>query len=191
MNTRYEKGEFEYLSWQRKRAALRSLLYFAIIMAVFFAGLLTTKTRNNMLTVVAVVGVLPLGKSLVNLIMLFRSKPATEALREGLAPYGERFHVMYNMLLSSPERVYPLDVIVVRDHSVYAYVSKTKTPLDQLEKYLKNLLSNHGKGNVNVKVYSQESELLKRLEKMDEMEHKTELEAFENKIVEIIGSMCL
>ena len=47
------KGTRNYLKTQRKYEIIRTVLYFAISLSLFAAGYITTKTRLNLLTLVA------------------------------------------------------------------------------------------------------------------------------------------
>lgn len=163
MKNRPQKGDFNYLSWQKKFTLIRTLAYFLIVFAVFLIGYITTKTRNNLLTVVAILGVLPAGKSLVNTIMFLRFKPAAETLKNSLKEAEDKITILYNMMISSSEKIYFADCIAISNHSVYLYITNEKTDEKKVEKYLKNVLSNHGKGNVNIKAYTSSSEFLSRL----------------------------
>ena len=69
------KGTFGYLEKKKRNAILWTILCFGISLAVFLAGYLTTGTRKNLLTVVAVLGCLPACKSIVNLITLIGLSP--------------------------------------------------------------------------------------------------------------------
>ena len=68
------KGTQYYLKTQRKYEILRTILYFAISLSLFIAGWITTKSRLNLLTVVAILGCLPACKSVVGMIMFIRYK---------------------------------------------------------------------------------------------------------------------
>lgn len=189
MLNRPRKGDFNYLCWQKKYTSVRSAAYFGIVLAVFVIGLITTKTRNNMLTVVAILGVLPAGKSLVNTFMYIKFKPVGESFHKILQPFEKNVHILYNMLISSSEKVTFIDCIAVFEQSVYLYSPNKKTDTKKMEKYLKNLLSNSGKGNVNVKFYQSDKEFIKRLSQLKR--DSGDSEKLENKIIEIIGSFCL
>ena len=63
------KGEYEYPIKQRNKVLIRTFVYFLLPILIFVMGYLSTKTKTNLLTVVAIVGLLPGCKSLVNLIM--------------------------------------------------------------------------------------------------------------------------
>ena len=57
-----EKGTFEYLKRKKNQNLLIMLISFAVVFAVFFAGLAVFKSRNNYCTLIATVLVLPAAK---------------------------------------------------------------------------------------------------------------------------------
>ena len=52
----------------------------------------------------------------------------------------------------------------------------------KVEKYLKNVLSNHGKGNVNIKAYKSSSEFLSRLKTAKDLQSNEENSNFDGEI---------
>lgn len=191
MKNRPLKGDIRYLDWQKKYTALRTSVYFLIVIAVFLAGLITTKTRNNVLTVVAILGVLPASKSFVNTLMYIRFKGVDEQFHQAMQPFEEHMHIFYNMLVSSKDKINFINCIAIFDHSVYLFSTEDKTDAREFEKYMKNILSNHGKGNVNVKLYKSQKEFLNRLSALKREKGETRNEESEKKIIDIIGPFCL
>ena len=66
-----EKGKPGYLNYKKKAEILRTVIYFAIVAAIFLLGYTQTHTRLNLMTVVAVLGCLPASKALVGVITRF------------------------------------------------------------------------------------------------------------------------
>ena len=66
-----EKGKPGYLNYKKKAEILRTVIYFAIVAAIFLLGYTQTHTRLNLMTVVAVLGCLPASKALVGVIARF------------------------------------------------------------------------------------------------------------------------
>ena len=60
------KGTFGYLDTQKVYEIIRTVLFYSISIAIFVTGYVTTGTKKNLLTIVAVLGVLPASKSLVS-----------------------------------------------------------------------------------------------------------------------------
>ena len=67
--TKAKKGEYSYLSWRKKQEILKTTVLFGISAAIFVMGYFSTGSKNNLLTVVAVLGCLPASKSAVSMIM--------------------------------------------------------------------------------------------------------------------------
>ena len=55
---RIEKGTPGYLDYKKKVEIIRTVIYFLLVAAIFTLGYVQTKTRSNLLTVVAILGCL-------------------------------------------------------------------------------------------------------------------------------------
>ena len=69
MKSKVQKGQYGYLSYKKKFSAIVTIGMFALSLAIFIMGYVTTKTNANLLTVVAVLGCLPASKSAVSMLM--------------------------------------------------------------------------------------------------------------------------
>ena len=56
------KGQYGYMDKQRKRVIITTISYYAISLAIFAMGYITTGSKRNLLTIVAVLGLLPASK---------------------------------------------------------------------------------------------------------------------------------
>ena len=63
------KGCYGYLTRQKKKEIIKTVLFFALSLSVFAIGYATTGTKKNLLTIVAMLGFLPASKSMVSMIM--------------------------------------------------------------------------------------------------------------------------
>ena len=77
------KGMPGYIKDQKKKRILITILLFGISIAVFLTGYLTTHTRNNLLTIVAILGCLPAARSAVGMIMLLPYRSFEEESQGG------------------------------------------------------------------------------------------------------------
>ena len=92
------KGDFGYLSSEKKRRILITSILFAVPLLIFFTALLYFHTRLTIWTVVAVVGCLPACKSLVSLIMIFRARPLDTSVYQKNQPACRKaYHVLRNV----------------------------------------------------------------------------------------------
>ena len=59
---RLKKGDFGYPIYERKVVIIRTAVYFLMSIAVFLLGYFSTGKKENLLTIVAVLGLLPSSK---------------------------------------------------------------------------------------------------------------------------------
>ena len=78
MKNKIQKGCFGYLSYKKKFSTIMTIGMFALSLAIYLMGYITTKSNANLLTVVAVLGCLPASKSAVSMIMYLKAKGASK-----------------------------------------------------------------------------------------------------------------
>lgn len=187
----FYKGDFAYLKKQQKKTALTTLVYFSMALLVFFIGYITTKTRNNLLTVVAILGVLPASKSAVGMIMYLRVKPIGENVHDMARPFEQKMTILYHMLLSSEEKIIFAECVAIYEHSLFLLCKNMKVDEKKLCAYLKKILANQGKGNVTVKLYRDEAPFFERLKTILQVQKKETATETEKKLKEILCGVSL
>lgn len=138
------KGSFEYLKKKKRNAIIRTAIYFLISVSIFIAGYLTTKTRANLLTIVAVLGCLPACKSAVNMIMLIRAKGCSHEAYEKIHPLEGRLIGMYDMFFTSYQKNFPISHMVVDQKVIFCYAENEKLDADAFKEHLNTMLKQGG-----------------------------------------------
>ena len=108
------KGTSGYLRTQKNYEILRTVLYFAISLSLFIAGRVTTGSRENLLTIVAVLGCLPACKSLVEMFMFLRYKGCNEQDAAQIAAHTDGLTGLYDMVFTSYEKNYVIHHMTIR-----------------------------------------------------------------------------
>ena len=114
-----EKGVPGYLDYKKKIEIIRTVIYFGIVAAIFFLGYFQTHTRLNLLTVIAVLGCLPASKALVGVIARMPYKSVDRGLAADVASKTTHLTVCYDMVITSTEKIMPVDCIVISGHNVF------------------------------------------------------------------------
>ena len=107
---RIEKGTPGYLDYKKKVEIIRTVIYFLLVAAIFTLGYVQTKTRSNLLTVVAILGCLPAAKALVGVITRFPYASVDQKLVHEVdtkAPHTTR---VYDLVLTTREKIMPVDL---------------------------------------------------------------------------------
>lgn len=142
---------------------------FAIPLTLFAAGIIATKSRLNLLTVVAVLGMLPASKSLVSMIMYVKSHGITEKDYDRISQLANALTGAYDNVFTTYEKTYEVPSIVVRSGNVCGYVAATYPTLGDLEKHLATCIKKEGY-SVNVKIFDNIDAYKNRLESLVKLE---------------------
>ena len=174
------KGEPDYLKQQKRVVLVKTIVLFTIALAVFLIGYWSTKTKANLLSVVAVLGLLPASKSMVSFIMYLRTPKYSETIVEAAKTTCGEVPVLYNLYLTSYKQNFPLNCIAVRGNNLMGYTEFDTCDSDACEEHLKLITSQNSFKNLNIKIFKN-SELKKfedrlvQLQKADTGKRETEL----------------
>ena len=146
------KGNFGYLSAKRIQVIIRTVLFFGISAALYAAGYLTTGSNKNLLTIVAVLGLLPASKSLVNMIMLLRAAGCSEEARQKIEPLEGRLIGMYDMFFTSYKKNYAISHMVLEDKVILGYTEDLKCDCRACEEHLDMMLKQAGFKDMTIRI---------------------------------------
>lgn len=161
---RVQKGTPGFLDYKRKVEILRTIIYFGIVLLIFLLGYSQTHTRLNMLTVVAVLGCLPASKALVGVISRFPYHSVKENLVKEVKAVTTHLTVGYDMIITSREKIMPIDCIVISGHTVFGYTHYSKVNVQEASRYIRSILVENQFSNANVKILNQYKAFLVRAE---------------------------
>lgn len=188
-----KKGTPGYIQAQKKRYFIWSVAEFAVVVALVVLGYVQTGSRMNLLTVVAVLGCLPASKMLAEFITMAPHKSIDQEKYQEIDQKAPLLTKVYDLIITSSEKVMPIDVIVISGHTVCGYTSNEKTDEGKAAKYLKELLVKHGCEKVTVKIFHEYVPFLSRAEGMNNIAsiEKAEQSRIEQKMKRIILSTAM
>lgn len=175
---RIGKGEYGYIAYARRMAVIRTVVMFVLCLSVFAIGYLTTGTRRNLLTIVAVLGCLPASKSMVNVIMFMRARGCTadahEQIEGVMAPLRETagpvFADAYDLYLTAYQANYPLSHVIAGRGMVTGLCESAGADTSACEKHIEGHLRADGIKDMTVKIYNATDKYISRLKAMTELE---------------------
>ena len=104
-STTQVKNTYGYIDTQKKYEIIRTVLYYGISASLYIAGYLATKSNKNLLTVVAMLGILPATKSLIGMIMFLRYHSCSATFYTKISSVlGDTIPQLYDLVFTS-ERV--------------------------------------------------------------------------------------
>ena len=163
------KNTYQYIDSQKTYEIIRTLIYFGISFSLFAAGYIATKSKMNLLTVVAVLGCLPASKSLVSMIMFLRQKSCSEAVKNVVEPVSKGLECLYDLVFTTEKVTYRISHAAYKAKCLVLFSEKA---LDEagLEAHIHEYMNRAGIPGVTVKVYTDLNKYSTRLSGMSALE---------------------
>lgn len=169
---KHTKGESGYLIERQKHAWMWVIGFAAVIAALLIAGVLIWGSNENILTVVAVVLVLPAAHFTVNLIMLAPKKPSSRQIIELTDAAAPDLRRLYDLVIGTSKKPAATHAVVLADSAVVIYVTDDSVEPDFLQKQVDNFL--HGDSIfVHVDVYKSQDKFLNRIRFLEQSLEKS------------------
>lgn len=157
-----EKGQYGYRDHYKKQQFLWILLGGLAILLQLGARRFTEQAAfKNILTVMAIVSVLPVANLAAPFLASFRYKTPELAFYQKLSPYGEQMAVLYDLIITSKELIMPMDGVLVHPQGVFFYCSDPKLPVQKAEAFLNDMFRSN-RLDPHAKVFAEEGAFFKR-----------------------------
>lgn len=169
---RLEKGNYGYFKQKRMDEILKTILMFAVSLSLLFAGYNVSGTKANVLTVVAVLGMLPASKSAVSMIMYLRYHGCSRELFDKLSETTDKLENVqhaYDLVFTTYKVTYEVPSIVVKNGNVCGFCERKNCDLNELNKHISQILSQNGLKST-VKIFDNFDTYLNRVRQLEAVE---------------------
>lgn len=163
------KGEKGYLDYQKKNTVMRTLLLFALSLAIFLTGYFSTGKKENLLTIVAVLGCLPASRSAVNMIMVLRYKGIRDADFFKIKPHVGSCAALCDMVFTSYEKNYEIHHMAFKGNSLIGFTANPDCDPKKCEKHLHDLCVQNNLSDVDIKIFKELPKYINRLDQLQEL----------------------
>ena len=164
------KGTKNYIDSQKKYEVLRTFLYFFMSLSLFIAGYITTKTKTNLLTVVAVVGCLPACKSLISAIMFLRYKSMSKENCARIEDARKTLPQLFDMVFTTYDKNYVVSHMVIAGNTICGFSEDKSFPEKEFQTHIQNVLKTDHYNNVTVKIFTDLNKYLERIRQLEQLE---------------------
>lgn len=164
---KYLKGEYEYAKNHRLKVCILTAFLFIISLSLYLAGYITTKSNKNLLTIVAILGLLPASKSLVSVIMNFRVRTTDISFKTEVDNKIGKLSGMYHMYFTSYDSNFYINHLVITDNSLICFSDDAKFDEKKFKEHLEKHMKIDGIENITIKVFKEKNAYLKRLEELN------------------------
>ena len=161
------KGDAGYIRARKRKILLKTVLEFGIVVALLILGIIETGSRQNLLTVVAILGCLPASKALVELIMVLPHHSISEEMAAEMELNASLLTRVYDMVFTSEKIIMPVEAIVISGNTICGYSSNAKVDMNFITKHLKQYLHMNRFDKVSVKIFDNYTAFATRAEGMN------------------------
>ncbi len=168
------KGTRNYLNSQKKYEIIRTIIFFAIPLSLFIAGYMATKTRMNLLTVVAVLGCLPASKSLISCIMFLRFKSCSNSTCDRLDNCSYNLTELYDMVFTTYSKTYNIAHMVIKENTICGYTEMKNFTEKDFNEHVLKVLKIDGHKNITLKIFTDLNKYIERINQLNVLESETE-----------------
>ena len=166
------KGSFGYLKKQAIKQGLFALGLLAVCATIFLIGFFWLTQHNTILTVVAVLGLLPVAKFIVSMILFMKAERfscAPHLYEEVMKIAGDRKDDLlagFDFYLTSYDKNFPLSVACVAKDCLIAYTPWEKCDCNKCKEHFEEYMKKNGISGISVKVFTDEKKFLERFKQV-------------------------
>ena len=177
------KGSFGYLQKKRVFSLVKSILFLAAVLIIYFTALHHFHTNKNVFSIIAAVGALPTGRSIVETVMCFRARSASEKVRKLTEeiPGLNKCYSLYDLYLTSYERAYSLSHAAIGNGLLVGLTEAQDTDCRLCEQHISDMAAKDGIDGFKAVIYKDFDEyadalkeLVLSMEKADSQMGKTD-----------------
>lgn len=173
MKKKHIQGDYEYYNEKKWHVILWTILCFAISLAIYAGGYLTTGSNKNLLTIVAVLGLLPASKSAVSMILYLRYHGCSAENYELLKDKLDGFLHGYGFVFTTYQKNYEAAACTVKNGYICGYLTNHSDSARDLEEHINGLAKQNGL-KATVVMYTKPEDFIKRLDVLREKEAENE-----------------
>lgn len=185
---RIHKGEYGYRDSHKKTGLIRSAVVVAAIVLQVVLGRVLGGDMRTLFTVTAAVSVLPLANVASPLLAMYRYHSADRASYEKTREYADCGTFLYDLILTSKERSYPVDFCLIRPGVLVLFSPLKKEKAEDLKKLVNGHLKEIGKKPL-VNIYTDEADFFRALARMTAPAEDEHTEKDTEKIAELLRSV--
>lgn len=185
---KYKQGEYEYYHQKRNWEIIKTLIYFAVPLSLLAAGYFATGTKANLLTLVAVLGLLPASKSCVSMIMYIRYHGCSQENYVLMKDILENFLHAYGFVFTSYKKTYEVAGCIVKNGYIYGYLTNHQEMHKDLEDHIDGIIKRDGY-KATVAMYTKAEDFINRCEQIKEKE--TENAENDEKLMRLLHQISL
>ncbi len=188
------KGQYGYLTYQRRVELIKTLLLFAIALSVFIIGYINTGKKENLFTVISILGMLPACRNAVTCFMFYRYHGGKSNEMERIQEHAGDAGIFFDSVITTTSKSYPVYAFTCVKGNIIGYSNISAADGKIVEKHLKDFSRKNGIKNVTVTIILDLQQFLNRLDELQRLqgtETETNKVSVDEQALTLIGQLSL
>lgn len=162
------KGSFGYLKKQAVKQGLFALSMLAVCATIFLIGFFWLTQFSTILTVISVLGMLPVAKFIVSMILFMKAEKFScdvhlhEEIIKIAGNDKERLLAGFDFYLTSYDKNFPLSAACVAKDCFIAYTPWEKCDCNKCKEHFEEYMKKNSISGIVVKIFTDEKKYLER-----------------------------
>ncbi|MBQ8246391.1 MAG: hypothetical protein IJZ42_04605 [Lachnospiraceae bacterium] len=168
------KGSFGYLKKQAVKQGLFALSMLAVCATIFLIGFFWLTQFSTILTVISVLGMLPVAKFIVSMILFMKAEKFScdvhlhEEIIKIAGNDKERLLAGFDFYLTSYDKNFPLSAACVAKDCFIAYTPWEKCDCNKCKEHFEEYMKKNSISGIVVKIFTDEKKYLERFAQLCE-----------------------
>ncbi|MCD8121392.1 MAG: O-linked GlcNAc transferase-like protein [Clostridiales bacterium] len=164
-----EKGQYGYRNRRKRNHVICILVVGAVILLQLGARLIVkTEMTRTILTVTAILTVLPLANVASPLLASWKYRTPDEDFYHRMKRYEDRCQMLYDLIVTTKEQIIPVDAASVHPNGVCLYCPETKLDTAKAEAALNQMFAAN-RLQLHIKIFRDEHGFVRRLDSLRPM----------------------
>lgn len=161
-----EKGMYGYRDYHRRVQTAKVFFGASMILVQLFARNFTdNEAARNILTVMAILSVLPTANVASPLLASWRWRTPSKEFHDRVKAMETKGRILYDLIITSREQIIPVDAAMVHPLGTFAFCPAKKVDVKGSEKFLNDAFKSRGLDG-NVRLIMDEGAFLKRMKSL-------------------------
>lgn len=170
------KGDYGYITYRKNVQLIKIIIGVALVVAVLVTGIVTTGSRNNLLTIGSILLVLPTANTAVNLIAMLSFKKLSKEEAEEFKAASEGKVTSCDMMVTANQKLVPIQVSVIYKNGIVAYSNSKDLKRKEAEENMNKLLRNIGCTST-IKIMNEWKPFIRQVQSIEAPHSKEEISA--------------
>ena len=187
------KGQFGYISFQRKYMTLITALLFAAALGIYFLSLALLGTNQNWFTILAVLLLLPAARFLASTVMFYRAKECPPDVYEEVEAKIGELSGAYDLFMTTEgsNQCFALAHLAVRGKNIAALSVDPKCDAKAGEAHIRKMLLSNGYHGYTVKIFTDIKSYAARLVQLNRLDAGAEGEQRKDGVLALMKAISI